>query len=1193
MANSGSNGSNGARTMDGNEAVASVAYRLSDVIGIYPITPASAMGELCDEWSARSRPNLWSNVPTVVEMQSEGGAAGAIHGALMAGSIATTFTASQGLLLMLPNMYKIAGELTPAVIHVAARTVASHALSIFCDHSDVMACRQTGFALLASSTVQQAHDFACIAQAATLRSRVPFLHFFDGFRTSHELVKIQELSDEDLEALFDESWRDGRLRAALTPDHPSLRGTAQNPDAFFQAREAINTFYRSCPVIVEDEMKRFEERTGRHYELFEYRGHPEPLSVIVAMGSATSTIEETVAELVARGQRVGVVRVALYRPFLVARFLEKLPSSTRRIAVLDRTKEPGGVGEPLYLDVVAALAEGGRTNECTVIGGRYGLSSKEFSPAMVAGVFKALDAPVAHRHFSVGIIDDVTHESLEVDANFELHCGDFYEAVFFGLGSDGTVGANKNTIKIVGDTSDFSVQGYFVYDSKKSGAVTVSHLRFARRPFQRPYLIQRARFVGCHQLELLEQMPVLERADVGATLLINSSHGQDTWRQLAREVQEEIATRQLRVYVIDAYGIALEKGLGRHINTVMQTCFFALSELIPIEQALADLKHAIAKTYAKKGPEVVQHNLDAVDATLAQLTPLTPVGAVGSHSRRLAVPHDAPGFVQRVTSALLAGHGDLLPVSAFPVDGTWPTGTSRWEKRGLAKEIPTWDAELCIQCNKCVLVCPHAAIRAKVYPPSATTTLPDGFKATHWRGGELEGQHYTLQVSPDDCTGCRVCAEVCPAKDKQNPRHKALEMAPLAPVKEAERSRFEFFLGLPEVDRRRVHADVKGSQLYLPLFEYSGACAGCGETPYLKLLTQLFGDRALIANATGCSSIYGANLPTTPYAADADGRGPAWANSLFEDNAEFGYGMRLSVDVHAAEAKRLLQNVASLLPASLVSVLLETDQTSEAGIFQERELIAALRAKLGSIGSPDARRLETLADYLLKKSVWLVGGDGWAYDIGFGGLDHVLASDRDVNVLVLDTEVYSNTGGQKSKATPLGAWAKFSSSGKDAPKKDLALHAMSYGHVYVASVAYGAKDAQTVRAFVEAESYPGPSLIIAYSHCIAHGYDLALGPQQQKLAVESGVWPLFRFDPRRIDRGEPPLVLDAAPGKANVADYMKGEGRFRVVERQNPQHYQELCARAEREVLHRTELYAQLSHLKLSAAQRPAQTRSA
>lgn len=1176
------------RTLDGNEAVASVAYRLNDIIGIYPITPASVMGELCDEWSVKQKPNIWNNVPTVVEMQSEGGAAGAIHGALMAGSLATTFTASQGLLLMLPNMYKLAGELTPAVIHVAARTVASHALSIFCDHSDVMACRQTGFALLSSATVQQAHDFACIAQAATLRSRVPFLHFFDGFRTSHELVKVQVLSDEDLRGIVEETWRERRIQTALSPDHPTLRGTAQNPDAFFQAREAVNTFYRDCPDIVAAEMARFAERTGRRYELFEYRGHPAPLTVLVAMGSSTSTLQETVAYLVAQGRRVGVVSVALYRPFAVERFLAALPASARRVVVLDRTKEPGAVGEPLYLDVVAALAEGGRLRDCEVFGGRYGLSSKEFSPAMVMGVFDEVELPSPRRHFSLGINDDVTHESLPIDANFELPAPELYEAVFFGLGSDGTVGASKNTVKIVGDNSDFAVQGYFVYDSKKSGAVTVSHLRFARDAFQRPYLVQQANFVGCHQLDLLEQLPVLQRARVGGTLLLNSPHGEHTWSHLAREVQEQILAKNLRVWVVDAYGIALENGLGRHINTVMQTCFFALSAFMPLDQALSALKHAVAKTYEKKGSEVVQHNLAAIDATLAHLAEL-PLGAAtaGARHRRLSLPDSAPEFVKRVTATLLAGHGDSLPVSAFPVDGTWPTGTSRWEKRALATEIPKWDPELCIQCNKCVLACPHAAIRAKVYE-KLPEPAPAGFQSVAWKDGELKGEHYTLQVAPDDCTGCRACVEVCPAKSKLAPSHRALEMTTLAPVHDTERACFDFFLGLPEVDRRRVHLDVKGSQLYLPLFEYSGACAGCGETPYLKLLTQLFGDRALIANATGCSSIYGANLPTTPYAADAYGHGPAWANSLFEDNAEVGYGMRLSVDAHAAEAKRLLRSLAAGLPESLVAALLETDQSSEAGIFQQRELIAVLKEKLASFDSADARRLTSLADYLLKKSVWLVGGDGWAYDIGFGGLDHVLASDRDVNVLVLDTEVYSNTGGQKSKATPLGAAAKFAASGKEALKKDLALHAMSYGHVYVASVAYGAKDAQTVRAFAEAESYPGPSLIIAYSHCIAHGYDLAQGPHHQKLAVDSGVWPLFRFDPRRIALGEPPLVLDAIPGKAKVAEYMAGEGRFRAVERLDAHHYQELCARAEREVIHRIELYTQLSHLRLSASARPA-----
>ncbi|HEY5374559.1 MAG TPA: pyruvate:ferredoxin (flavodoxin) oxidoreductase [Polyangiaceae bacterium] len=1176
------------RTMDGNEAVASVAYRLNDVIAIYPITPASVMGELCDEWSANSKPNVWQNVPTVVEMQSEGGAAGAVHGALTAGSLATTFTASQGLLLMLPNMYKVAGELHPMVVHVAARTVASHALSIFCDHSDVMACRQTGFALLASSSVQQAHDFACISQAATLRSRIPFLHFFDGFRTSHELVKVRELSDEDLGALIDERWRDDCLHAGLTPDHPNLRGTAQNPDTFFQAREAVNIFYQNCPTIVEQEMARFAQRTGRSYELFEYAGHPEALAVVVAMGSATSTIEETVTELVSRGERVGMVRVALYRPFAVAQFLARVPRSAARIAVLDRTKEAGAIGEPLYLDVVAALAEGNRGGgRCEVIGGRYGLSSKELTPAMVAAVFAELQKSAPRRHFSLGISDDVTWESLDVEADFAVSPDDFYEAVFFGLGADGTVGANKNTIKIVGDTSDFVVQGYFVYDSKKAGAVTVSHLRFAKHPFQRPYLIAQADFVGCHQFDLLEHSSVVERARPGGTLLLNSPHGQGTWARLPREIQQEILDKRLRVHVIDGYRIALEAGLGRHINTVMQTCFFALSKLIPLPQALMALKRAIEHTYARKGEDLVRRNVAAVEATLSRLEELALPSATTalSRPRQTTVGSGAPEFVRRVTALLLAGRGDQLPVSAFPVDGTWPTGTSRWEKRGLTAEIPSWDAELCIQCNKCVLVCPHAAIRAKVYPPQPTATLPKSFKSVAWKDRELKGESYTLQVAPDDCTGCRVCVEVCPAKEHDSPRHRALEMTPLAATRDAERVNYEFFLGLPEVDRRRVHLDVKGSQLFEPLFEYSGACAGCGETPYLKLLTQLFGDRALIANATGCSSIYGANLPTTPYAADANGRGPAWANSLFEDNAEFGYGMRLSVDAHAAEAKALLLTLAGALPEDLVTALFEADQASELGIFEQRARIAMLRSKLGAIDSRNASRLDALADYLLKKSIWLVGGDGWAYDIGFGGLDHVLASNRDINVLVLDTEVYSNTGGQKSKATPLGASAKFASSGKDTPKKDLGLHAMSYGHVYVASVAFGAKDAQTVRAFVEAESYPGPSLIIAYSPCIAHGYDLAHGPRQQKLAVDSGAWPLYRFDPRRIVLGEPPLILDATPGKAKIADYMRGEGRFRALEGLGEAHHQELCERAEREAAHRNELYEQLSHLKLSAAQ--------
>ena len=1170
------------RTMDANEAVASVAYRLNEVIGLYPITPASAMGELCDEWAGRGQKNLWGDVPTLVEMQSEGGAAGVLHGALEAGALATTFTASQGLLLMVPNLYKMAGELQSVVIHVAARTVASHALSIFCDHSDVMACRQTGFALLASASGQQAHDFACIAQAATLRSRVPFLHFFDGFRTSHELVQVHELEDDDLRALIDDRWIDARRQAALTPDHPSLRGTAQNPDTFFQAREAVNRFYRACPTIVEEEMERFAVRTGRRHELFEYVGHPEPHSVVVAMGSSTHVVAETVRELSAVGRRVGMVRVALYRPFAVERFLERLPASVTHLAVLDRTKEPGAVGEPLYLDVVSALAEGGRAGAVQVLGGRYGLSSKEFTPAMADAVFDELERETPRRHFSVGIVDDVTHESLDVPDDFEPIEKDLYQAVFFGLGSDGTVGANKNTIKIVGDHSDWEVQGYFVYDSKKAGTVTVSHLRFGRRPFQKPYLVDRADFVGCHQWELLERLPVLARARPGAVLLLNSPYGKDTWQHLPGDVQQEILDKKLHVHVIDAYGAAADAGLGRHINTVMQVCFFALSSLVPLELALEETKRAIQHAYRKQGEKIVNENLAAVDAALARLEELTalPDAVRNTRPHRPLVPSEAPTFVQRVTAVMLAGRGDSLPVSAFPVDGVWPTGTSRWEKRRLAREIPVWDTDICIQCNKCALVCPHAAIRAKVYPP--TTSAPAAFKSVPWKGPELAGESYTLQVAPEDCTGCRLCVEVCPAKSKTEPRHKALEMAPLAPLLESEREHYAYFLGLPEVDRRRVHLDVKNSQLYQPLFEFSGACAGCGEASYLKLLTQLFGDRLMMANATGCSSIYGANLPTTPYAMDAAGRGPAWANSLFEDNAEFGYGMRLALDAHVAEARRRLLALATRLPEQLVGALLGADQSTETGIADQRARVAELARALAGIDTKDALRLATLGDYLVKKSVWLVGGDGWAYDIGFGGLDQVLASNGDINILVLDTQVYSNTGGQRSKATPLGASAKFASSGKDTARKDLGLYAMTYGHVYVASVAFGAKDAQTVRAFAEAEAYPGPSLIIAYSPCIAHGYDLSLGLHQQKLAVDSGMWPLFRFDPRRGALGEPPLVLDVVPGKATVSDYMRGEARFSAGENVDGAHYLALCAHAERGVARRIELYSQLARVKLS-----------
>jgi pyruvate-ferredoxin/flavodoxin oxidoreductase len=1167
-------------TLDGNEAVASVAHRLSEVIAIYPITPSSSMGELADEWSAAGRPNVWGSIPVVVEMQSEGGAAGAVHGALQAGALTTTFTASQGLLLMIPNLYKIAGELTACCLHVSARTVATHALSIFGDHSDVMACRQTGVALLASGSVQEAHDLAAIAHAATLETRIPFLHFFDGFRTSHEVSKIAALADDDLRALLDADAIAAHRARALTPDHPVLRGTAQNPDTFFQAREAANPFYADCPTRTQAVMDRFAARTGRRYRLFDYVGHPEAERVLVLMGSGAETAHATVEWLVARGERVGMLKVRLFRPFSVADFAAALPPTARAVAVLDRTKEPGAPGEPLYLDVVTALAETGRL-PAVVVGGRYGLASKEFTPAMVQAVLRELDASSPRRRFTVGIVDDVTGGSLPVADDLDIEPTDEVRAVFYGLGSDGTVGANKNSIKILTEDDDRFGQGYFVYDSKKAGAVTVSHLRFGPRPIRAPWLVRRADFVGCHQFGFLDRLDVLAVAAPGATVLLNAPYGPEAvWDHLPREVQETMLEKRLRLFVIDAYALARELGLGGRINAIMQAAFFALAGVLPPETAVARIKEAIAKTYARKGAAVVERNCAAVDATLAALheVPL-PEQASATRARPPVVAAEAPEFVQRVTAALLAGHGDLLPVSAFPVDGTFPLGTARWEKRNLAREMPVWDAALCIQCNKCALMCPHAAIRAKVYQPEARAAAPSTFKAMPYRAAEFRGLDYTIQVAPDDCTGCGLCVEVCPAKDRANPRHKAIDMAPQLPIAEAERANYAFFLALPEPDRTVAHRDVKGSQLLEPLFEYSGACAGCGETSYVKLLTQLFGDRALIANATGCSSIYGGNLPTTPFTTNRDGRGPAWSNSLFEDNAEFGLGFRLAIDQHAARARMLVRELGAPLGGRLAGELLDANQDDEAGIAAQRAGVAALRTRLAGIEGQAARELERLADYLVRKSVWIVGGDGWAYDIGYGGLDHVLALGRDVNVLVLDTEVYSNTGGQQSKATPLGAAAKFASAGKRVPKKDLGLMAMASGHAYVARVALGARDAQALRAFQEAESYPGPSLIIGFSPCIAHGYDLRFGAEQQKRAVESGYWPVYRYDPRRLARGETPLVLESGPLKASLADYVGQEARFRMVEQQDPPAFRELMATAERELQNRIALYEALAHL--------------
>jgi pyruvate-ferredoxin/flavodoxin oxidoreductase len=1177
-------------TVDANEAVASVAHRTNEVIVIYPITPSSPMAEWCDEWSANGRENVWGQVPDVTEMQSEAGVIAAIHGALQAGSLATTFTASQGLLLMIPNMYKIAGELTSFCMHVAARTVAAHALSIFGDHSDVMAVRQTGFALLCSNSAQEAHDFALIAQAATLTARVPFLHFFDGFRTSHEVAKIEALTDDDLRSMLDEEAIAVHRGRALTPDRPVLRGTAQNPDTYFQAREASNPYYELLPGTVQEVMDQFARLTGRRYRLFDYFGDPEAERVLVLMGSGVETARETVDYLAGQGEKVGVLSVRLYRPFSVKDYVAALPRTTRALAVLDRTKEPGAVGEPLYQDVVTALREAAEEGalptpeEPRVIGGRYGLSSKEFTPAMVKAVFDELAKDRPKKHFSVGIVDDVTHLSLSHDGGLDIEPDDVVRAVFFGLGADGTVGANKNSIKIIGEETDNYAQGYFVYDSKKSGATTVSHLRFGPRPIRSAYLIHSANFVACHQFSFLEKFEVLHLARPGAVFLLNAPYRPDlVWDYLPREIQEQMIEKHLTFYMIDAMKVARETGMGGRINTIMQTCFFAVSGVLPRTEAVKQIKKSIEKTYSKKGEEVVRRNFAAVDHTLAHLFEVKVPGVATStlHQAPL-IPDKAPDFVKRVTALMMAGKGDLLPVSAFPVDGTWPLGTAKWEKRRIADAVPVWDPKVCIQCNKCALVCPHAAIRAKVYEPKELEGAPSPFQSTDYRAAEFQGWKYTIQVAPEDCTGCNLCVVVCPAKDKSNPRHKAINMTSLQAVLEPERQNYDFFLKIPDPPRDRLKlADVKGSQFLLPLFEYSGACNGCGETPYLKLLTQLLGDRLLIANATGCSSIYGGNLPTTPYTTNPEGRGPAWSNSLFEDTAEFGLGFRLSLDFHAGQARLLLTQLAGAVGDTLTREILEADQKTEAGIDAQRRRVATLRAKLRGIASPPARRLEFVADYLVEKSVWLIGGDGWAYDIGFGGLDHVLSLRRKVNILVLDTEVYSNTGGQASKSTPIGAAAKFAAAGKALQKKDLGLMAMSYGHVYVASVAFGARDSQTVQAFQEAASYDGPSLLIAYSHCIAHGYDLRFGADQQKLAVNSGVWPLYRYDPRRVERGEPPLVIDARPGRVSVADYMRNETRFRMVEKIDPERFHRLASAARDYAARRVALYEQLARITL------------
>ncbi|WP_373432537.1 pyruvate:ferredoxin (flavodoxin) oxidoreductase [Geothrix sp. 21YS21S-2] len=1176
-------------TVDGNEATASVAHRLNEVIAIYPITPSSNMGEWSDEWSAAGRKNIWNTVPAVVEMQSEGGAAGAVHGAMQAGALTTSFTASQGLLLFIPNMYKIAGELTPFVLHVTARTLAAHALSIFGDHADVMACRQTGFAMLSSDSVQQAHDFALISQAATLKSRVPFVHFFDGFRTSHEVSKIEMLNDDDLRSMVTDGMVEDYRSRCLTPDKPVVRGTAQNPDTFFQAREACNGFYNATPAIVQQEMDAFGALTGRKYHLFDYYGHPEAERVMIIMGSGGDTATEYVDWALAKGEKIGVLQVRLFRPFSIKDFVHALPKTVKTIAVLDRCKEPGAIGDPLYLDVVTALREAadeGLTHFATapkVVGGRYGLSSKEFNPACIKAVYDELAKANPKNHFTVGIIDDVTMSSLPMDLDFDIEPEGVKRAMFYGLGSDGTVGANKNSIKIIAEETPNYGQGYFVYDSKKAGAITISHLRFGPKPIRSAYLIRKANFIACHNTSFLDKYDMLTAAEPGATFLLNTPFSKDeVWDSLPKEVQTAIVSKKLKFYVIDAFEVAKATGMGVRINTIMQTCFFAISGVLPREEAIAQIKKAIKKTYGKKGEAVVKKNFEAVDTTLVNLHQVN-VPAEVSAIRVMppTVSAEAPDFVQRVTAIMMQGNGDLLPVSAFPVDGTWPSGTTKWEKRNIALDIPVWDEKICIQCNKCALICPHAAIRPKVYEPSCLSGAPETFKSVDYKGADFKGSKYTIQVAPEDCTGCGICVAVCPAKDKSNPKHKAIDMTPQVPLREAEAANFKFFLDLPEPDRTNLKYDVKGSQFMEPLFEFSGACAGCGETPYIKLMTQMFGDRAMIANATGCSSIYGGNLPTTPYTVNKDGRGPAWANSLFEDNAEFGLGYRLALDKHNQQALEMLHRLAGSIGDELVAGIVAADMSTEAGIKAQRERVAILKDKLASIATPEAKRLAILADYLVKKAVWIVGGDGWAYDIGYGGLDHVLASGRNVNILVLDTEVYSNTGGQASKSTPIGASAKFAMAGKSLPKKDLGMIAMSYGNVYVAKVAMGAKDMQVAKAFVEAESYDGPSLIIAYSHCIAHGFDLVQGCEQQKLAVDSGHWPLFRFDPRRVAEGQGPLQMDSPAPKIDLATYILNETRFRMVQQQNPEHFKHLLAMAQREVTNRYATYENLANLTM------------
>jgi len=1182
-------------TIDGNEAAAYVAHLTNEVIAIYPITPASPMGEWADEWSSLGKRNIWGTVPSVIEMQSEGGAAGAIHGALQAGSLSTSFTASQGLLLMIPNMYKIAGELTSTVLHVSARSLAAQALSIFGDHSDVMACRGIGYAMLCANSVQEVMDFALIAQAATLEGRIPFLHFFDGFRTSHEINKIEQLSVDTVRAMIQEDLVTAHRARALSPDHPVIRGTSQNPDVYFQGRESVNRHYLALPGIVQETFDRFAALTGRLYRLFDYLGAADAECVIVLMGSGCGAVEETVEHLVERGEKVGLLKVRLYRPFSPEHLLEAVPATATKIAVLDRTKEPGADGEPLYKDVLAAFAQaysrGKRDTLPRILGGRYGLSSKEFTPAMVQGIFDELKKENPKQGFTVGIIDDVSHSSLEWNPAFRPDAAEGVTAcVFYGLGSDGTVSANKNSIKIIGEETDNYAQGYFQYDSKKAGAVTVSHLRFGPRPIRSTYLVGdgEARFVGCHQPNFVQRYDMLDKAATGGVFLLNSPTPADrVWDDLPRRMQEQIIDKSLDFYVVDAYGIAAQTDMGRRINTIMQTCFFAISGILDRDNAIAKIKQAVEKTYGRKGRRLLDRNFAAIDAALAGLHKVeVPASATSTFERPPLVPDRAPDFVRQVTARLIADHGDQLPVSLMPADGTWPTGTAAWEKRRLALELPKWEPGLCTHCGKCPLVCPHAAIRSKVFEESAAADAPASFLHSPVKGGGFnKNVHITYQVAPDDCTGCGLCVDVCPIREKKDPQRKALNMTPDPAFHAQEQANWDFFLGLPEFDRTKLkETTLKGAMVMQPLFEFSGACVGCGETPYVKLASQLFGDRMLVANATGCSSIYGGNLPTTPWTKNPDGRGPAWSNSLFEDNAEFGLGMRIAIDKQAEHARELVVELCEEIGKDLSDAIVAADQSSEAGIFEQRARVEVLKSRLGGIEKMSARSLAGIADMLVRKSVWLIGGDGWAYDIGYGGLDHVLSTGRNVNILILDTEVYSNTGGQTSKATPLGAVAKFSAAGKPVHKKDIAMMAMAYGNCYVAQVAFGAKDVQTLRAFLEAESYDGPSVIIAYSPCIAHGVDLSNNLRQQDMAVASGHWPLFRYDPRKAAACENPLHMDSKAPSIPYRDFANSETRFSMLQRTHPELAEEYLREAQQHARSRFDLYEQLARLAVCNA---------